>query len=436
MTAALPTELLVDGPRPLRGRLFVPGDKSLSHRALLFAAMAEGTSHISGLADGADVGRTRRVLEQLGVRIRTGKDGVVTVAGAGAASMREPEDVLDCGNSGTTLRIGIGLLAGRPWHGVLTGDSSLVKRPMRRVVDPLRAMGAVIDGRDNGALAPLSIRGGGLHGVRHELAVASAQVKSALVLAGLQADGVTEIVEPGPSRDHTERMLAAFGAPVTRTADGVRVEAGAPLPFDLEVPGDPSSAAFFAVAAAITPDSDVVLEGVALNPGRIAFVNVLVRMGADIKVRVTGERAGEPVGEIHVRARELHGTIVGGDETTAVIDEIPALAIAAAFAEGVTEFTDAAELRVKESDRIGTMEQELTQLGVGVESRADALIVRGGRPAAALLKSHGDHRVAMAAAIAANAVEGSSTVRGWHAVASSYPGFAADLAHLTGDADA
>jgi len=433
---ALPTELAVEGPRPLRGRLRVPGDKSISHRALIFAAMAEGASRITGLADGDDVRRTRRVLEALGVKIRTAKDGSVTVVGSGAGGLREPEDVLDCGNSGTTLRVMCGVLAGRPMHAVLTGDSSLVRRPMGRVADPLWAMGAAIDGRDGGSRAPLSVRGGELRGGRHELPVASAQVKSALVLAGLQAEGVTEIVEPGPSRDHTERMLAAFGAPVVRVGDGVRVEAGAPSPFELVVPGDPSSAAFFVVAAAITPDSDIVLEDIALNPGRIAFIDVLLRMGADIEVRTTGERAGEPVGELHVRARGLAGTIVAGDETTAVIDEIPALAIAAAFADGITEFNDAGELRIKESDRIGTMEQELTQLGVGVESRADALVVRGGRPEAALFKSHGDHRVAMATAVAANAVEGASTVRGWHAVASSYPGFASDLARLTGTDDA
>jgi 3-phosphoshikimate 1-carboxyvinyltransferase len=269
--------------------------------------------------------------------------------------------------------------------------------------------------------------------MRHDLRVASAQVKSALVLAGLQADGVTEIAEPAPSRDHTERMLAAFGAPVQRHGDTLRVERGAPSAFELDIPGDPSSAAFFAVAACITPASDIVLEGVGVNPNRIRYVDVLVRMGADIEVTVTGERAGEPVGDLHVRASKLTGTVVAGDETPAVQDEIPVLAVAAAFADGVSEFRDAGELRVKESDRIATMEQELTQLGVGVETHADALLVRGGHPRSALLKSHGDHRVAMAGAVAAVALPGETTVRGWQAVGVSYPGFVDDLVALGGE---
>jgi len=331
------------------------------------------------------------------------------------------------------MRLLLGLLAGRPFFSVLTGDDSLSRRPMARVVEPLRGMGARVDGRDGGELAPLSMRGGALQGRRHELAVASAQVKSALVLAGLQADGITEVTEPAPSRDHTERMLGAFGAPVRASGGTVSVERGAPRPFDLDVPGDPSSAAFFAVAASITPGSDVVLEAVDLNPSRVRYVDVLVRMGADIDVTVTGERAGEPVGDIRVQASELTGTVVSGDEVPAVQDEIPVLAVAAAFAEGVSEFRDAGELRVKESDRIATMEQELTQLGVGVETKADALLVRGGHPRAGLLKSHGDHRVALAGAVAAVALRGETTVRGWQAVGISYPGFVDDLVALGGE---
>lgn len=444
----LPPELSLNGPRPLRGRLRVPGDKSISHRALLFAALASGTSRLRWLADGDDVVRSRAAIEALGVKVRDGAGSpaeaavagervgpVVIVRGGGFAGLGEPETVLDCGNSGTSIRLLCGILAGRPMHSVLTGDSSIVRRPMGRVVDPLRRMGAHIDGRDGGRLAPLSIRGGGLRATRHELAVASAQVKTALLLAGLQADGVTEVSEPALSRDHTERLLPVMGARLETTEGGVRVEPAADsglTPIDLAVPGDPSAAAFFVVGACITPGSDLVIEDVCLNPTRIGFVDVLRRMGADVEVAVKEERGGEPVGDIRAVAGPLRGTTMAGDEIPWIIDEIPALAVAAAFAAGVTEVTDAAELRVKESDRIGTIEQELSQLGVAVEAKADGLVITGGEPHGGLFKSHGDHRIAMAAAIAANACEGASTVRGWRAVASSYPRFATDLESVTG----
>jgi 3-phosphoshikimate 1-carboxyvinyltransferase len=430
VSAVLPDELAFGGVRPLRGRVRVPGDKSISHRALLFAAIANGRSTLTHLATGEDVEATQTALTQLGVKIRTGTSGTV-VYGGGFSGLTEPGDVLDCGNSGTTMRILSGVLAGRPFLSVLTGDASLRERPMARVGEPLRAMGARVDGRDDGARAPLVIRGGELQGQRHELAVASAQVKSALVLAGLQARGVTEIVSPAITRDHTELMLAARGAPIAVDGLTVRVEAGAIDPSDFEVPGDPSSAAFFVVAASITPGSEITIEDVAINPTRLGFVEVLQRMGADIEVVARCERDGEPVGEIVVRSAALIATTIAGAEIPNVQDEVPALAIAAAFAEGVTEIRDAAELAVKESNRIGTLHQELTQLGLAVEPRADGLSIWGGIPRAALLKSHGDHRIAMAAAIAANAIDGESTVRGWKAVGSSYPEFAADLAALT-----
>ena len=444
---ALPPELALTGARPLRGRLRVPGDKSISHRALLFAALASGTSRLWALADGDDVARSRAAIEGLGVKVRDGAgspaeavvageraDPVVIVRGAGFDGLAEPEAVIDCGNSGTSIRLLAGLLAGRPFHSVLTGDASIARRPMGRVVDPLRLMGARIDGRDGGRLAPLAIRGGGLTGMRHELAVASAQVKTALLLAGLQAAGATEVTEPALSRDHTERLLPAMGAVLEAVPGGVRVEpagGGALRPIDLAVPGDPSAAAFFVVGACVTPGSDLVVEDVCLNPTRIGFIDVLLRMGADVEVVVKEERGGEPVGDIRAAAGPLRATRIAGDEIPRVIDEIPALAVAAAFAAGTTEVADAAELRVKESDRIGTVAQELSQLGIAVETRPDGLVITGGRPKAGLLKSHGDHRVAMAAAIAANACDGPSTVRGWRAVASSYPGFAADLASVT-----
>jgi 3-phosphoshikimate 1-carboxyvinyltransferase len=422
------TELAVVGPRPLRGRLRLPGDKGISHRALLFSALADGRCRVRGIADGDDVRRTRRALEHLGMRIG-GSDRDVAVHGAGGR-LREPDLVIDCGNSGTTMRMLAGLVAAQPFQTVLSGDTSLTSRPMARVVEPLRTMGARIDGREGGELAPLSIRGGSLRGTRCELAVASGQVKTALALAGLQAAGVTEVVEPHPSRDHTERLLAALGAPLERLGErAFRVERGLLPAFELDVPGDPSSAAFFAVAACITPGSAVVLEGLSLNPTRTGFVGVLQRMGGDLEMRPAGERLGEPVGDLAVRAAPLSGTTIVPDEGS--IDEIPALAVAAAFAEGITEIRDAAELRVKESDRIGTLTQELSQLGIDVESHRDGLTIRGGRPRPGVLKSHGDHRIAMAVAVAANACEGHSSVRGWGAVASSYPRFADDLAALT-----
>jgi 3-phosphoshikimate 1-carboxyvinyltransferase len=425
----LPDVLEVHGGRPLRGRVRVPGDKSISHRALVFAALADGTSTLRNLASGADVRATGRVLDLLGVRIDRGD--AVMVTGTGVDGWREAEDVLDCENSGTSMRVLAGVLAGRPFLSVLSGDDSLRSRPMARVVEPLRAMGATIDGRDDATRAPLVIRGGALHGTRHVLPVATAQVKSALLLAGLQADGATEVVSPAQTRDHTERMLAALGAPVSVDGLTVRIERGAPRPFELDIPGDPSSAAFFAVAAAITPGSELVVESVSCNPTRVGFVTVMKRMGADITLRPTHEACGEPVGELHVRASELSGTTIAGDEIPNVIDEIPALAVAAAFAEGVTDIRDAAELVVKESDRIGTLHEELERLGVGVEARPDGLVVRGSGAKPGTFTSHGDHRVAMAMAVAANAVAGESRVTGWPAVVSSYPEFAADLARLT-----
>ena len=442
----LPPELSLAGPRPLRGRMRVPGDKSISHRALLFAALASGTSRLWWLADGDDVLRSRAAIEALGAKVRDGAGSpgeavvagervgpVVIVRGGGFDGLIEPEAVVDCGNSGTSIRLLAGILSGRPFHSVLTGDSSIARRPMGRVVDPLRRMGAQIDGRDGGRLAPLSIRGGDLRGMRHDLPVASAQVKTALLLAGLQASGPTEVTEPALSRDHTERLLPAMGAALEPIPGGVRVEpVGALTPIELAIPGDPSAAAFFVVGACITPGSDLVVTDVCLNPTRIGFVDVLQRMGAAVEVVVKEERGGEPVGDIRAAFGPLLATTMAGDEIPRVIDEIPALAVAAAFAAGTTEVADAAELRVKESDRIGTVAQELSQLGIAVEAKADGLAITGGTPRGGLLKSHGDHRIAMAAAIAANACDGESTVRGWRAVASSYPGFAADLASVTG----
>jgi 3-phosphoshikimate 1-carboxyvinyltransferase len=428
---ALHDELIFGGARPLKGTVFLPGDKSISHRSLLFAAVATGRSTVSNLATGEDVAAMRTALEALGVEFADDA-GAVHVTGAGFGGMREPVGVLDCGNSGTAMRLLAGVLAGRPFLSILSGDASLNQRPMRRIAEPLRAMGARVDGRDNGEHAPLAIRGGDLVGMHHVLAVASAQVKSALMLAGLQASGTTEITSPAPSRDHSERMLAALGVPVEVDGCLVRVRAGAPESFTLEVPGDPSSSAFFIVAALITPGSDITVESVSINSTRLGFIDVLRRMGADITVETVDERCGEPVGNVRVRASNLTATVIAGDEIPNVQDEIPALAVAAAFADGVTEVRDAGELSLKESNRIVTVHHMLSALGVAGETRPDGLSIRGGKPAAARFESFDDHRIAMAAAVAANAIDGESTVSGWRIVATSYPEFAHDLARLTG----
>lgn len=425
-------ELVLTGPRPIRGRIRPPGDKSISHRALLFAGAAEGRCNARGLATGDDVSRTRRLVEALGVKVRDQADEALTVNGVGWEGLREPSDVIDCGNSGTTVRVGLGFLAGRPFHTVLTGDASIARRPMRRVVEPLRAMGARIDGRGDGDHTPVSIRGGELRGMRHELSVASAQVKTAVLLAGLQAKGVTEVVSPSQSRDHTERMLQALGVPLRQEGDAVRIEAAGLPAFDIDVPGDPSSAAFWVVAALIAPDSALTIERVSLNPTRVRYLDVLGRMGARIEVSEDGQSCGEPYGTITASSSELVGTVIEGDDIPLVLDEIPVLSVAAAFAEGETEVRDAEELTVKETDRIGAVQQELSQMGVAVEARRDGLLIRGGRPTAARFKSHGDHRIAMSAAVAAVACEGESRIQGWGAVATSYPEFAEHLASLAG----
>lgn len=431
MGAAFPDTVTITGGVPLHGSVRPPGDKSLSHRCLLLAAMAEGRSTLRGLGSGDDVARTRAVIEHLGavVALDPGR-GTVTVDGPGLEHLRPVATDLDCGNSGTTMRLVAGLAAGLDGTTVLTGDGSLRSRPMDRVVEPLRALGADIEAADDGLHAPLRIRGGRLTGRRVECGVASAQVTSALVLAGLQAEGTTEIVEPAPSRDHTERMLRALDVPVERRGDILRVRRGAPRPFSFDVPGDPSSAAFLVVAATLVPGSAIVVEDVDVNPLRIGFVEVLRRMGADIDITERGERLGEPVADIVVRAAPLSGTDIDSDEIPGVIDELPVLAVAAAFAVGTTRIRGAGELRAKESDRIATVSTELARLGAAVEQLPDGLIVGPGELHPGDFVAHGDHRVALAAATGSLGLPGTSTVSGWGATAVSYPGFLDDVARL------
>jgi 3-phosphoshikimate 1-carboxyvinyltransferase len=419
--------LEVEGGAPLRGRVRVPGDKSISHRALLLAARAEGRSRITGLADGDDVFRTVAAVGALGAGIAGRAPGEVVIEG-GIGRLHESEGVIDTGNSGTGIRLLAGFVAPFDWLTVLHGDSSVARRPMGRVVEPLRRMGATVDGREGGTLPPLVVRGGGLAGIDYTPPVASAQVKSAVLLAGLGAAEDTVVREPVLTRGHTEELLLACGAKVDVTPEGrgqvVRLHPTTLSPLVLEVPGDPSHAAFWVVAASIVPGSEIVVERVYVGPGRSGFLDVLARMGAAIELRWLDERTAD----IFVRHVPLAGTEVTGAEVPALVDEIPILAVAAGMAEGQTIFRDLAELRIKESDRVATMTKELSAIGARVETAGDDLVVLGGsRFNGARVSSHGDHRVAMAMAVAGLAAEGRTRVEGWDAVVTSYPGFAADL---------
>jgi 3-phosphoshikimate 1-carboxyvinyltransferase len=354
--------------------------------------------------------------------------------------LREPEDVLDCVRSGTTMRLLAGVLAGQPFASVLSGSEQLRRRPMARIVNPLREMGATIVGREGGRMAPLSIQGGGLRGIEYALPVASAQLKSALLLAGLSADSPTTLLEPGPARDHTERMLKAMGCRLVSDGNKIRLVPGAPLrALDVTVPGDFSSAAFFMVAAAIVPGSKITMTGVGVNPTRTGLLDVLQAMGAH--VRLTHERSvsGEPVADILVQSSELHGIDIGGDMVVRAIDEMPALAVAASQAHGVTVLREAAELRVKETDRIATTVGELKRLGAEIEDRPDGFVVRGPTPlrstgegAGLAVHSHGDHRLAMSLIVAGLVAAGETRVLGVECIGDSFPSFVTTLRRSTG----
>ncbi len=418
----------------LAGRIRLPADKSVAHRAALLAALADGDSEIVGFSDAADPQSTLACLRALGVEITAGA-GSIVVHGRGG-DFAAPSAPLDCGNSGTTMRLLTGLLVGRPFDSILTGDASLRRRPMARIADPLRHMGAEIDLTDGHA--PIRITGRALRGIEYELPVASAQVKSCVLLAGLFADGTTTVIEPIPSRDHTERML---GLDVMHLG-GLRyitVEGGHTVPpVPWIVPRDFSAAAFFLVAGAVAENSHIEMKSVGLNPSRSAFLDVLRAMGADVTIRNERTRHREPLADLTVQNEggRLHGVSVGGDLIPNLIDEIPALAVAAAFAEGRTEIRDAAELRVKETDRLAATAAFLTAMGADVTELEDGLVIEGGRPLhGATVESEGDHRIAMAAAVAALSATGETTVRDAGCVAVSFPGFWDELDRLTGAAD-
>ena len=408
---------------PLRGELAVPGDKSISHRAIMLGAIAEGTTRIEGFLEGEDTRATAAIFRQLGVPIEAPSDGVRIVHGVGLHGLQPSTEPLDCGNAGTAMRLLAGLLAGQRFDSVLVGDESLTRRPMRRVIEPLAAMGAVIE--SDGGCAPLRIRGGqSLHGIDYTLPVASAQVKSALLLAGLYASGETHVREPHPTRDYSERMLAAFGASCAFVPGEAAILGGFPLQArDVQVPADFSSAAFFIVAASVVPGSELLLRRVGMNPRRTGLLHVLRAMGADIVALHPGEQGGEPVCDLRVRHAPLHGIEVPVDHVPDMIDEFPALFVAAACAEGATVVRGAAELRVKESDRIATMATGLRTLGIVVEETPDGATVHGGELHGGIVESHGDHRIAMAFAVAAQLATGEVRIGDVANVATSFPGF-------------
>ena len=409
---------------PLQGTLTIPGDKSVSHRAVMFAALADGTSHIHGFLEGEDTRATARMFEQMGVRIDTPTPSTRIVHGVGIDGLKAPAGVLDCGNAGTGMRLMAGVLAGQAFDSTLVGDDSLSKRPMRRVTDPLAMMGARIDTAANGT-PPLQVHGGqSLHGIDYALPVASAQVKSCVLLAGLYAQGETSVLEPHPTRDYTERMLRAFGVEIDFEPGRARLRGGQRLrATDVVVPADFSSAAFFLVAASIIPGSAVRLLQVGLNPRRTGLLDALRLMGADITIENAGEQGGEPVGDLVVRHAPLHGAVIPEAIVPDMIDEFPALFIAAAAAKGQTVISGAAELRVKESDRLAAMATGLRSLGIEVDEVADGATIHGGRIGAGTSDAHGDHRIAMAFAIAGQLASGEVRVEDVANVATSFPGF-------------
>ena len=412
--------------RRLRGTFTLPGDKSISHRLAILGGLAFGPTRLRGFASAADCQSTLDCLAALGVPVRR-QGNEVEIDGSGPEAWRAPAAALDAGNSGSTLRMMMGALAGRPFRAVLAGDDSLNRRPMERVAVPLRAMGARITTCEG--KPPVDVLGAPLRGMVHTLPVASAQVKTALLLAGLQAEGRTTVSEPARSRDHTERLLPLFGAAVRQEGLAVSVDGGTRLHgASIDVPGDPSSAAFLVVAALITPGSWLRLENVLLNPTRIAFVDVLRRMGGDVQTGLD-RSSSEDVGWIEARFSALCGVAIDPAVVPALIDEVPALAVAGACATGEFSVSGAAELRVKESDRVFALAEGLSRMGVDVVEKPDGLVVRGGRPLqGAEVRAHHDHRIAMALSVAALAASGETRLEGAECVAVSYPRFYEDLA--------
>jgi 3-phosphoshikimate 1-carboxyvinyltransferase len=420
----------------LRGEIVLPGDKSLSHRSVIFSAIAEGDTVINGFLIGEDTVNTARALQAMGIAFEGMGSKSIIVHGKGLDGLLEPSGALDLGNSGTGMRLLAGLLSGQSFFSVLTGDQYLRKRPMARIVEPLRRMGAVIDGRSNGNLAPLAIRGGGrkTQSIDFISPVASAQVKSAVLLAGLYADGETSIDEPSKSRDHTERMLRFFGVGLKEKGTLVKLRGRQALrpQGPIDIPSDISSAAFFLVAACIVPGSDLTIKNVGVNPTRTGIIEILSAMGGDISFENPRDQAGEPVADLRVRYRKLRAVEIGGTLIPRAIDEIPVLSVAASYAEGTSIIRDASELRVKESDRIATTVAELKKMGAYVTERPDGMEITGKETLdGAICESHGDHRIAMSLAVAGLAARGETVVRDTDWIETSFPGFDRLLREVT-----
>jgi 3-phosphoshikimate 1-carboxyvinyltransferase len=423
--------------QPLRGRIQVPADKSISHRAAILGTLAKGDTRIKNFLPSETTHATVNVLKAMGADIEQPDPDTLVIQGRGLRSLHEPTDVLFCLGSGTTMRLMAGVCAGQDFLSILDGSAVLKRRPMARVVEPLRTMGATILGRGDGRLPPLAIRGGHLHGIEYTLPVASAQVKSAILLAGLFADGPTIVREPGPSRDHTERMLKVFGVTVDTLADFcIRVSPLPTLnsPLSTFVPNDISSAAFFIVAALLVPGSELGIERVGINCTRTGLLDVLAQMGAEVSIENRHEESGEPVADLVIRASTgLVAAEISGEVVPRMIDEFPILAVAATQAQGETLVRDAQELRVKESDRIAALAQELGRMGAQIEEREDGFVIAGPTDLrGAHVSAHNDHRLAMSLAVAGLIARGETTIEEWECVADSFPNFNHVLFAATG----
>ncbi|MBV7332124.1 3-phosphoshikimate 1-carboxyvinyltransferase [Chloroflexi bacterium TSY] len=430
------THLKIKSNHPLTGQCRVPGDKSISHRSVMFGSIAEGETRVQNFLDGGDCRSTVEIMRNLGVQIDEISPTELIVHGRGIDGLTEPNGVLDCGNSGTTVRLLTGLLAGQRFTSFINGTEQIRRRPMGRIVRPLRMMGASIIGRQDGNYAPLGIEQRELRSIEYDMPVASAQVKSCVLLAGLYANGLTVVREPGPTRDHTERMLLSMGAPIQRWGNAIHCERPKnPLtPLDITVPGDISSAAFLLVAGTVVPDSRMTIADVGVNPTRSGIVDALVEMGASIEFQNEREDGGEPVADLEVRFSNLQAARFGGEQIVTMIDELPVLAVAATQATGTTVVRDAAELRVKETDRIASTVSELRKMGAQIEPTEDGFIVDGPtKLRGAPVESHGDHRMAMAMTIAGLVAEGTSTVYEAELTADSFPGYESMLQILGAD---
>ncbi|PGY14015.1 3-phosphoshikimate 1-carboxyvinyltransferase [Bacillus sp. AFS031507] len=415
----------------LNGKITIPGDKSISHRSVMFGSIAYGETKVTNFLPGEDCLSTISCFRKLGVTIEE-SDNQLRIIGKGFEGLTEPTEVLDVGNSGTTIRLLMGILAGRPFFSSLVGDESIGKRPMTRVTNPLSEIGARIDGRKDGSFTPISIRGGGLKPVNYHLPVASAQVKSALILAGLQAEGQSIIIEPEETRDHTERMIKKFGGEIHKDNQKIMVKGGQKLTAtSIHVPGDISSAAFFLVAGAVIPDSEIVLKNVGLNPTRTGIIEVMEKMGADLEIVQNEETSFEPFGDLTIKTSSLKGTVIEGDLIPKLIDEIPIIALLATQAEGTTIIKDAEELKVKETNRIDTVVNELKKLGAKIEATEDGMIIYGKSVlSGGTVSSHGDHRIGMMLAIAALLCKNEAELVNPEAISVSYPNFFAHLNSL------